>query len=93
MNFLVQLFIRRILSLLVFFLNLLFAQPDAALNVLAILLYKGVSSVQEVEVGELLLLHHVYAAVKHDGSTTNLDDDAASANVLTCSKRDDFNCH
>jgi hypothetical protein len=42
------------------------------------------ATVQESEVGELLLVDHVDTAVEHYGAAADLDNDAGAADVLPC---------
>ena len=53
---------------------------------LGVLILLGVisTSIQERKIGKLLLIDHVNSTVKHDSSTADFCNDAASADVLTC---------
>ena len=90
------LLLRRLLLVLILSLaiNLLSqAHPNPALNILPVLFDEGITTIQKMKIRELLLMDHVNATVKHDISAADFDDDAASANVLACAERDDFDGH
>ena len=71
----------RILSLL---LNLLIdREADPTNYILPIFLDERVTTVDEMEVRKLLLLHHVNSTIKHDGSSPNFNDDAGSSHILS----------